>query len=315
MGGPGLHRLAKLAAVAVLAAGAVLWGVAPASAEIFDEPCYELGKQWVYEAKDMLLCDRSGRRININKFCKARLSAASGRLIIDSSKDDEAVETKKQVGHFPELCLPGQRSYAMQAPFLCTCVMHKGRHRWECVAPEGGAGRGLGGESPSSNRVRRHASPASPASAGPGDRGDAEEHSSTPGHGRSAGKPGSAAPAMASSASTTSSAEAHDDAHVAHDAGAHNGSAVMGRQAAPFRPNIVIDFCDEFGYVHTVSSTMRDCSCDKDVIATKVLSFRDNDLYHSGGLFATYECLPGTYNVRCEVCYPETHNCQPTACP
>lgn len=45
------------------------------------------------------------------------------------------------------------------------------------------------------------------------------------------------------------------------------------------RPNIVIDFCDEFGYVHTVSSTMRDCSCDKDVIATKVLSFRDNDLY------------------------------------
>ncbi len=72
-----------------------------------------------------------------------RVSAASGRLIIDSSKEDGPTDPKKQANHFPELCLPGQRSYAVQAPWLCTCVMHKGRHRYECVVPEG---RTAGGE-------------------------------------------------------------------------------------------------------------------------------------------------------------------------
>lgn len=284
-----------------------------AVAEVFDEQCFELGKQWVYEAKELLLCDRSGRHVNINKFCKAHLTAASGRLIIDSSKDDGPSEPKKQAGHFPDLCLPGQRSYALQSPWLCTCVApaggggsggHRGRHRWECVVPESGAGRGLGSDNPNSSaRMKRSAADGAASSPSP--------------------LPAAfAAPTLSSIMSSSVAAETHD-AHedgLGHDGHTHehNASAagIRGRQAMSLsRPSIVIDFCDEFGYVHSVTSSMKECACDKDVIATRLFGFKDSDLYQSSSLFSSYECLPGTYNVRCELCYPDTHNCQPAQCP
>ncbi|XP_026284262.1 uncharacterized protein LOC113210461 [Frankliniella occidentalis] len=291
--------------------------------EVFDEPCYELGKQWVYEAKDTLLCDRSGRRININKFCKAHLSSASGRLIIDSSKEDGPTDAKKQAGHFPELCLPGQRTYAVQAPWLCTCVMHKGRHRWECVVPEGRTAGGLDGNV-SPGRAKRSAEHehSSAAPAAPAALAEAEPFNtsfvlpSTVGLG---GRIGASRMALAAGAATLAStpastpASASAEAHEEHSG--HNGT-VLGRQASPpYKPNIIIDFCDEFGYVHSITSTMRECACDKDVIANRLFSFKDNDPYHSSGLFAAYECLPGTYSVRCEICYPSTQTCQPAPCP
>ncbi|KAJ1524307.1 hypothetical protein ONE63_010818 [Megalurothrips usitatus] len=262
----------------------------------------------------------------------ASLPAASGRLIIDSSKDDGPSEPKKQAGHFPDLCLPGQRSYALQSPWLCTCVApaggggsggHRGRHRWECVVPESGAGRGTCGRRDARRSRRR------PRTRRPHARAQREcsRHPRPPGDVAQVGvgaPPRRGPPASARVGSPRHARVLAEPLLPTRQAPwctetpqelPGNGRNQSSPALVFSRPSIVIDFCDEFGYVHSVTSSMKECACDKDVIATRLFGFKDSDLYQSSSLFSSYECLPGTYNVRCELCYPDTHNCQPAQCP
>ncbi|KAE8750879.1 hypothetical protein FOCC_FOCC002307 [Frankliniella occidentalis] len=189
--------------------------------EVFDEPCYELGKQWVYEAKDTLLCDRSGRRININKFCKAHLSSG-----LDGNVSPG--RAKRSAEHEHSSAAPAAPAALAEAePFNTSFVL--------------------------------------PSTVGLGGRIGASRMALAAG----------AATLASTPASTPASASA--EAHEEHSG--HNGT-VLGRQASPpYKPNIIIDFCDEFGYVHSITSTMRECACDKDVIANRLFSFKDNDPY------------------------------------
>lgn len=286
------------------------------SAEVFRPPCSNPGETKVFEQKTQLLCDQSGRRVNLNALCRKQFESSSGRLILDDQDEAVAAEPKKQAGHFPELCLPGSIIKVTNAPWTCTCAKVPGSQQasFQCVVSEDGAGRGMGGQAVNSIGRRKRSAPApTPEQHRNAEAEDVAPARAVMGMGSS---PSSPSPSPSVEPDTQAMME---DAEPA--AGQHNGTlanaASFGRYENYNRPNVVIEFCDEFGYPHTLSTSpgAQYCSCDSDETTGKLKSTRKrvDELYNNYWDILP-ECLPGTYTIGCLICDSD-HICRTKPCP